>query len=198
MTEPRRPVDQALDLLVYAPLGLALSARDLIPKLAERGREQWTNQVGVARLIGQFAVRQGTVEAEKALARARDQALAKLSELGLTGGGGADPAEPPANGATAADGLGTDGPASPRRPEPVPAPGRSTPRTPSSATAPQARPAPASSTLAIPDYDSLSASQVVPRLSGLAPAELEVVRAYEAAHRGRKTILSKITQLEGQ
>ena len=167
MTEPRRPVDQALDLLVYAPLGLALSARDLIPKLAERGREQWTSQVGVARLIGQFAVRQGTVEAEKAFARARDQALAKLSELGLTSSGGGDPSDAGADGA-AADGF-------PRRPEPGPA-----------------------SALAIPDYDSLSASQVVPRLSGLAPTELEVVRAYEAAHRGRKTILSKITQLEAQ
>jgi hypothetical protein len=53
------------------------------------------------------------------------------------------------------------------------------------------------STLAIPDYDGLSASQVVNRLAGLAPAELEQVQRYEAAHRRRKTILSKVAQLQG-
>jgi hypothetical protein len=51
--------------------------------------------------------------------------------------------------------------------------------------------------LAIPDYDSLSASQVLPRLSGLDGAELEAVRAHEVAHRGRKTILNKVAQLQG-
>ena len=52
--------------------------------------------------------------------------------------------------------------------------------------------------LAIPDYDGLSASQVVNRLAGLSPAELESVQLYEAAHRGRKTILSKVAQLQGR
>lgn len=50
--------------------------------------------------------------------------------------------------------------------------------------------------LAIPDYDSLSASQVVSRLASLADEELEAMRTYEAAHRGRKTILNKIAQLQ--
>ena len=45
--------------------------------------------------------------------------------------------------------------------------------------------------LAIPDYDSLAASQVVPRLAGLTADELEAVRAYEAAHRARRTILGE-------
>jgi GNAT superfamily N-acetyltransferase len=39
--------------------------------------------------------------------------------------------------------------------------------------------------LAIPSYDSLAASQVVPRLDGLSSIELEAVRRYEEAHRGR-------------
>ena len=52
--------------------------------------------------------------------------------------------------------------------------------------------------LAIPDYDGLSASQVVNRLAGLSPVELENVQLYEAAHRGRKTILSKVAQLQGR
>ena len=49
----------------------------------------------------------------------------------------------------------------------------------------------ASRTARHPDYDSLSASQVVPRLDGLTADELEAVRRYEAAHRGRRTILGK-------
>jgi hypothetical protein len=52
--------------------------------------------------------------------------------------------------------------------------------------------------LGIPDYDSLSASQVVPRLAGLSQDELEAVRAYETANRGRRTVLSKIAQLQAR
>jgi hypothetical protein len=50
--------------------------------------------------------------------------------------------------------------------------------------------------LAIPGYDSLSAFQVVQRLAGLESHELEAVRAYESAGRGRRTILTKISQLQ--
>ncbi len=49
--------------------------------------------------------------------------------------------------------------------------------------------------LAIPGYDSLSASQVVQRLEGLSPVELEEVRAHEATHRQRRTILHRVEQL---
>jgi len=47
-------VDQALDAFVYAPLGLLLEARDLIPKMADRGR----GQVALARLAGRVAQNQ--------------------------------------------------------------------------------------------------------------------------------------------
>lgn len=49
--------------------------------------------------------------------------------------------------------------------------------------------------LAVPSYDSLSAFQVVQRLAGLTPAEVRAVRAYEAATRGRRTILARADQL---
>ena len=49
--------------------------------------------------------------------------------------------------------------------------------------------------LPIPDYDELSASHVVGRLDGLTDDDLETVRAYESAHRNRRTILGKIAQL---
>jgi len=40
--------EQLLDLLVYAPIGLLLEAKDLIPQLADRGR----GQVALAQLAG--------------------------------------------------------------------------------------------------------------------------------------------------
>jgi hypothetical protein len=52
--------------------------------------------------------------------------------------------------------------------------------------------------LAIPSYDTLAASQVISRLDGLNPVELELVRRHEIAHRGRKTILAKIAQLQAR
>lgn len=55
--------------------------------------------------------------------------------------------------------------------------------------------APAVGELAIPGYDSLAASQVVPRLTTLSTPELDAIGAYEASHRGRRTILNRVTQL---
>ena len=52
--------------------------------------------------------------------------------------------------------------------------------------------------LAIPSYGSLAASQVVSRLDGLSAVELEAVRRYELAHRGRRTVLAKIALLQSQ
>lgn len=57
-------------------------------------------------------------------------------------------------------------------------------------------PSPASEELAIPSYDELAASQVVKRLPGLGAAELAEIDAYEQAHRGRRTILTRIRQLQ--
>ncbi len=63
MTEPdeKSLVDQALDAFVYAPLGILLEARDLLPKMAERGR----GQVTLTRLAGKMAAQRGRAEAER-------------------------------------------------------------------------------------------------------------------------------------
>lgn len=53
--------ERLLDLFVYVPLGLALEAKDLVPKLAERGR----GQVALTRLAGTVAARRGQNEATK-------------------------------------------------------------------------------------------------------------------------------------
>jgi hypothetical protein len=61
MTDDDDVTEKLLDALVYAPLGLALEAKDLLPKLAERGR----GQVALTRLAGTVAARRGQSEAVK-------------------------------------------------------------------------------------------------------------------------------------
>jgi hypothetical protein len=170
--DERTPADQLADLLVYVPIGLFFEAPTLLPKLAEQGRVHTRN----ARLFGQFAVRQGEAEVRRRLAGFEEQTTGLLRALGLL------PADDEARG-----GDGTDT----RAPEP--AAGHAA-RAPATAAEPT-HPGPDVADLAITDYDSLSASQVVTRLPGLTLDELEAVRAYEVAHRGRKTILNKIAQL---
>lgn len=159
----KSPVEQALDLLVYAPIGLLFDSATVLPQLVEKGR----SQVTMARMIGKFAVSQGRTEAAKAAGKLQDQAAGVLGLVGDT----MAPAPPAPTPATA----------------PSPAP---------TASATPASGGPVDD-LAIPDYDGLSASQVVARLAGLSAPELAAVRRYESANRGRKTILSKVAQLQG-
>jgi hypothetical protein len=56
-------------------------------------------------------------------------------------------------------------------------------------------PVPAAADLALADYDTLAAAQVIVRLEGLDPQQRAAIGRYEQAHRGRKTILGKISQL---
>lgn len=55
--------ERLFDLFVYAPLGLALEAKELIPKLAERGR----GQVNVTRLAAMIGVRRAEQDARRLL-----------------------------------------------------------------------------------------------------------------------------------
>jgi hypothetical protein len=70
VTEHKSPLEQAIDLFFYAPLGLLMNAEEVVPELVERGKQQVT----MARMFGQFAVKQGQAEAEKALNRLQDLA----------------------------------------------------------------------------------------------------------------------------
>jgi hypothetical protein len=193
--------ERALDLLVYAPVGVALYLRDTVPTFvnlfvsrgrAELGqrRQQAQSQVAQAKAMGEFAVNFGGPKVrehvEKGIALARKSAESVLSGGGDEGGvaDAGDQAPPPAP-APRPDRAATNSRAASK-----PA-GEST----NTSTATTAAPAPAATTLVIPDYDELSASQVVERLDGLPASELDAVRAYEEAHRARRTILYKIEQL---
>ncbi len=166
-------VDQAADLFLFAPIGLFFEAHNLVPKLAEQGRVHARN----ARLFGQFAVRHGEAEVRRRVGGLEEQASGLLRLFGLVPDDADAEPEPHA-------------PSPVREVTPL-----DTARAPSGNG--QDPPSPAADDLAITDYDSLSASQVVTRLEGLTVDELEAVRTYEAAHRGRKTILNKVAQIQG-
>ena len=167
-----KPLDTALDVLVYLPVGLAVTAAEELPKLAAKGRARVDNQVNMARVVGQFAVAQGRKQIEKRWGPQVDPP-------------GQPPRPPAASDAaeesdiTYEDLVGGNGLGSYA----------------------QSRPdveAPSSTELAIPGYDSLSASQVVERLAGLSEEELVEVESYELAHRARRTILNRTGQLQGR
>lgn len=199
MSDEKTPIEQALDLFVYAPLGFALSFREFSKQAAEKGRQQ----VQVAKMMGQFAAQMAGQQAEQKLAGARRQAEEVVGSF-LPGSSGRPSSVPPAKPtaqttAAAGEHVQTSAPASGAAVTAPADPSIRTvtpdvPRTPAASTG-NGGPRPAVTTLAIPAYDTLSASQVVQRLAGLSADELEAVRAYEAAGRGRKTILNKVEQL---
>jgi hypothetical protein len=170
-------VDQAADLFLFAPIGLFFEGPSLLPKLAEQGRVHARN----ARLFGQFAVRHGEAELRRRVGDIEQQAEGVLRMFGVL-----PEDEPPAPGGPGAP----DGARPVTVDEPLSGNGHGRPATVAVPTGPDV------DELAIPDYDSLSASQVVTRLEGLTPGELEAVRSYESANRGRKTILNKVAQLQ--
>ncbi|MDQ6726533.1 MAG: hypothetical protein M3066_10270, partial [Actinomycetota bacterium] len=73
MSTRQDPAEQLLDVFVYAPLGLALEAAELLPKLADKGRQRVGGKVTVARMVGEMAVRQGQRRAGKLVERMREQ-----------------------------------------------------------------------------------------------------------------------------
>ncbi len=175
-TPAEQAIEHAIDLFVYAPIGLLFEGASLLPQLVEKGR----NQVSTARVLGKFAIEQGRTEATKAAGKLQDQAAGVLDFLGdsvTPVSSGSD--RPPARTQDAASSTTT------KAADPI------------DAATKAAGEAVSAESLAIPDYDGLSASQVVNRLAGLSVDELRSVQLYEAAHRGRKTILSKIAQLQG-
>lgn len=188
MTE-RDPLAQLLDVALYAPLGLALSARERLPDLADRGRREIEARVPAARLVGQMVLDQGTREVKKRV----DDLPRRVKEV-LTGVGvlaacsllddddSPDDDEPPDDKEPRASSSGAVEPVS-AEVEPTVAP------------VVEAVADPETATLPIPGYDTLSASQVVQRLPGLSAAELDAIRSYEAARRARKIVLLKVAQL---
>jgi hypothetical protein len=81
-------------------------------------------------------------------------------------------------------------PASPARPDsgPVGSP-------PDAVESTADRDAPSPHDLALPDYDTLPAIDIVAKLEALSRDERDAIRRYESAHRQRRTVLGKLSQL---
>ena len=187
MSDNDTPLERAVELLVYAPIGLAMFAKDTVPTFMKmfvaRGQTEVTQrrktaetQAGQYKTIGQMAVKYGGPEVKRQ-AEAAAETVRKRAEETIAGIAAAT--TPPA-----ANGTGTSTMSKPRSTPTPETNGESAPVTPPTADA-----------LAIPEYDLLSASQVIDRLVGLARPDLLAVQAYETAHRARTTILGKIAQL---
>lgn len=178
------PLDQLVELFVYAPVGLLYEYPEVIPKLVKRGR----SQVQLALLLGQMAANQAragggsgrpggvppldTLAAVLApglgeAAGAACNVLARLvTDLGAAVG--LAPQQPPPAGDQAGD-----------QPQPAEAPAD-----------------PETGPLPIAGYDSLTAREVIGLLDELSARQRHQIRAHETANRGRKTILAKLDQLD--
>lgn len=174
------PIDRAKHLAFLGPLGAALAGA--LPDWVQRGVSSWAEQYQTAKAVGELVTDYG-----------QQLVTQKLVGLGILPG----PPPPPRSAPLTVEADLTAAADSPDLADP-PSAERREDRRPSTASPSPAGPTPDPDDLAIPGYDSLSASQVVSRLAGLAPAELEAVRGYEGASRGRRTILTKIAQLQSE
>ncbi len=173
MVDERTLPERLLDLAFYVPVGLAVSVVEELPVLAEKGRARLEGQFNVARMIGKLAVG----EAQRRVGKITSETLSRPSPAAAR-----PVAEPPA-------------PRAEPRPAATEASTTAADASGEAASAVAETSTPDVATLAIPGYDTLAASQVVQRLSSLRPDELDAVRRYEVATRGRRTILHRIGQL---
>lgn len=182
--------ERLLEVIVYAPVGAVLSAVDELPQWRERGRRAVSGQVATARVVGELAVRFGR--------RRLDAAVGSWTGSSGPSNGPPEPGGEPV-GHRPSDRDAPPAPAPARDAPPAPAParprGETADRVPASTSAEAPTHVPSVGSLAIPGFDALSASQVVPRLEGLARDDLVAVRAYEGAHRRRRTVLGRVDQL---
>ncbi len=192
MTDRRETVERAVELLVFAPLGAGVSIAEATPDFlqtlvargraeVERRQEQINEHVTTARSMGQVALAFGVPMLRQRLQSRLDDVRSRAASYVDDRFSGAAPPVAPAEGVYNGEAARDE----------VPVAVATAPSAFASSAAPDPR------ALPIPGYDTLSASQVVERLTGLGSDELDAVHAYEAAHRGRRTILGKIEQLAG-
>jgi hypothetical protein len=201
----RGPLHRTLEICVFAPVGAAVSLAEELPDLIEKGRQRVELHLGNARVVGRFVVHKGRRDLAgriddilaNGVQAAREAEAAEKATPGV-------PDVPDVSGVPAAPEM----PAAPdMRVVPDRAAAPPTPPTPTVPEAPVSHAHPPGGTgavdpgavatvqRALADYDTLSASQVVRRLESLGRTELRAVQRYEAAHRNRRTILNRASQL---
>jgi hypothetical protein len=200
--DEKPPIDRALELFVYAPVGMALYVRDMFPSMmgifVSRGKREVKSHLGGQDVPAPPVPPVPVPDINEIRRRMGDSiGLAR----GVAGGGLGLARDVTGSALQGFMSWRTPTPndtsdSTVWKPEPEATSGPSAFTTPTTApAADRAASAPSVEELPIPDYDELSASQVIERLDGLDAASLEAIRAYEAGHRGRNTILGKIAQL---
>ncbi len=174
--EGPNPVDQLLDLLVHAPIGLLYERDKVMETVVKRGR----SQVQLARLMAGMARQQVDVESKliEAAGVAGTVVAKGITDVGTRLGLAPEPTAPSSldERATRADGA-----------EAAPADEPSTTE----------ELAESAVILPIAGYDDLRAKDIVAMLADLTAEQRATVRAHETANRARKTVLGKLDQLEG-
>jgi hypothetical protein len=171
-----------VDVCVYAPVGMAVTAVEDLPEIVTKGRARVEQDLNNARVVGRYVVHREWRRASKRLGEIfRNEAAQPAS-------GRADEPAP----SETDEPSSTSAPLVERVPPTAPAPPAAAP----DAAADAAAEAIVARVLA--DYDTLSASQVVRRLESLGPDELRAVQRYEGSTRNRRTILNRASQLLDQ
>jgi hypothetical protein len=100
MPASRPLLGKVLDLVVYAPVGLAAQIRSDVPSLVATGRTRVTERVQVARWVGEMAVTYGRRELERRLTTVSDDhhLLEPLVAVPLAAVAAHVPAAPPFDG----------------------------------------------------------------------------------------------------
>ncbi|MDH3295289.1 MAG: hypothetical protein OER95_13295 [Acidimicrobiia bacterium] len=197
------PLEQLIELLIYAPIGLLYEYPEVLPRLIKRGR----SQVQLAKFAGQLALKQqqhrsGQATHDESPSMSPDtlvDGVARLiTELGSMIGLAPPHQQPrPGGEPTGADRAVDE--AVPARPSDTDGQTRIT-ATPS----PSAGEADASghvehpkptARLPVANYDDLTAKEVIFLLEDLTVSQLRRVRDHEKHTRNRKTVLSKIDRL---
>lgn len=194
--DPRQVAEQLLEYFVYAPVGLLYERDEVMERLVARGR----SQVQLARLMATMAARRPAT-GDDVVSDLISQAAGTLAK-GISEFGAALGLTPDAGSATESDehvsepettGFGT----TPPQPQPdieVEVDGGA-----AGEPEPEESASPVGSTgladavhALIEEYDQLTARTIIARLDTLSPEERAVIRRYEEANRGRKTILAKL------
>lgn len=161
------PLEQLLDMFVYAPIGLVVQGSESFPELVEKGRAR----AQTARVVGTFALGASNSRVRDALGQVESH-LGEFLRIVATAASGSP--------------AGTTGRATPGSTSPSPNPGDA-----------GNADAPTGVDDLVPGYDDLSARVVIPMLAGLDPDALDRIAAHERGHRARKTVLHRLQQLRG-
>ncbi|MCP4224799.1 MAG: hypothetical protein GY773_15795 [Actinomycetia bacterium] len=171
------PVEQLVELMVYAPIGLLYEYQEVLPKLVKRGK----SQVQLARVFGQMAMRQSEGDGGGSAGDVTSLASSVIARV-ITDIGSQIGLAPPAASSsstaastvpesdTAGQGGAEDGTA-------------------------QEGDAEHGGQLPIAGYDSLTARELIPLLDDLSADQRSRIRAHETANRNRKTVLAKLDRI---